>query len=136
MLRANESASSPPSHRQKWHLDAPAVEAVERRRSSHRSGRRPEQQPRRVVRIRHQRQQLVDELAGHRGLSLAAGTVYPLLARLLRSKLIASTWQESPVGPPRKYYRLTPAGTAALAAMADAWAQVRTTLDAILKESR
>ncbi len=81
-------------------------------------------------------QQLVDELAGHRGLSLAAGTVYPLLARLLRSKLIASTWQESPVGPPRKYYRLTPAGTAALAAMADAWAQVRTTLDAILKESR
>ncbi len=81
-------------------------------------------------------QQLVDELAQRPGLAVPAGTVYPLVSRLLKDGAIASTWQESPVGPPRKYYRLTDAGRAALAAQTEAWRQVRDTLDHILKESR
>lgn len=80
--------------------------------------------------------QIVDELAAQPALSLTAGTVYPLLSRLLKSGLIDSAWQESPVGPPRKYYRLTPAGRATHAAQRDAWAAVRDALDALLKESR
>lgn len=81
-------------------------------------------------------QQLVDLLAAHPGLAVPAGTVYPLVSRLLKERLISSTWQESPVGPPRKYYRLTDDGRAALAAQTAAWRQLRTAVDHILKESR
>ena len=60
---------------------------------------------------------LVDELAGRPGLALSAGTVYPLLARLAKAGLVSTTWQESPVGPPRKYYALSDAGRKRLAGL-------------------
>lgn len=81
-------------------------------------------------------QQLVDELAGHAALAVPAGTVYPLVARLLKEGVISSTWEESPVGPPRKYYRLTGAGRAALSSQTVAWRQVRDAVDRILQEER
>ena len=80
--------------------------------------------------------QIVDELSGRPALALTPGTVYPLLSRLLRAGLIRSTWQESPVGPPRKYYRLTQAGQAAERDLRSAWDSVRDTLDDLLKEAR
>lgn len=80
--------------------------------------------------------QIVDELSGRPALALTPGTVYPLLSRLLRAGLIRSTWQESPVGPPRKYYELTPAGRSAHQALSAGWVAVRDELDDLLKESR
>lgn len=80
--------------------------------------------------------QIVDDLSAQPALALTAGTVYPLLSRLLKAGLIASTWQESPVGPPRKYYRLTEDGQATHRAQYEAWVTVRDTLDGLLKESR
>ncbi len=79
---------------------------------------------------------LVDELAGRPGLALSAGTVYPLLARLSKAGLVSTTWQESPVGPPRKYYALTDAGRARLRAMAREFAAVAAALEDILKGVR
>src|SRR5438105_7871351 len=38
------------------------------------------------------------------------GTLYPLLNRLAKDKLLAYEWQESEQGPPRKYYWLTDEG--------------------------
>src|SRR5215217_2267989 len=38
------------------------------------------------------------------------GTLYPLLSKLRREGLVDYEWQESEVGPPRKYYRLTAKG--------------------------
>lgn len=78
--------------------------------------------------------QLVDDLADHQGLAISAGTVYPLLARLKKAGLVDSQWQESPVGPPRKYYALTPQGRRALASMTDAWRSVATDLATILED--
>ena len=46
------------------------------------------------------------------------GTLYPLLARLRRAGLVETSWQESPSGPPRRYYALTALGTAVLRAEA------------------
>ena len=40
------------------------------------------------------------------------GTIYPLLSRLQRDGLLAHEWQESKLGAPRKYYKITPYGTA------------------------
>lgn len=78
--------------------------------------------------------QLVDDLAAHPALAISAGTVYPLLARLRKAGLVDSTWEESPLGPPRKYYTLTPAGTRTLAAMASTWRLVAADLATILEE--
>lgn len=77
--------------------------------------------------------QLVEELSAHSELAISAGTVYPLLSRLKKGGLVDSTWQESPVGPPRKYYRLTPDGEAELADMSAAWKSVSHAVDSILK---
>ena len=38
------------------------------------------------------------------------GTLYPLLTRLKNAGLLSYRWEESPSGPPRKYYSLTPLG--------------------------
>lgn len=77
-------------------------------------------------------QQLVDELAARPELAISAGTVYPLLSRLKKAGLIDSTWEESPVGPPRKYYRLTDEGRMELEAMTVAWRSVSSGVSAIL----
>jgi len=47
-------------------------------------------------------------------LIVVEGTLYPLLNRLARDKLLAYEWQESEQGPPRKYYWLTDSGKSLL----------------------
>ena len=76
--------------------------------------------------------QLVDELSAHPELAISAGTVYPLLSRLRKSGVVDSAWEESPVGPPRKYYRLTEAGATQLAEMTAGWRSVARGVDAVL----
>jgi len=52
---------------------------------------------------------------------LPSGTVYPAMRRLERDGWIASKWEQQSIAdeeqrPPRKYYRVTPAGRATLKA--------------------
>lgn len=52
---------------------------------------------------------------------LPSGTVYPAMRRLERDDLIRSQWEKQSIAdaeqrPPRKYYKLTAAGRAALEA--------------------
>ncbi len=76
--------------------------------------------------------EIVERLAGHPGLAISAGTVYPLLSRLKKSGLIDSAWRESPGGPPRKYYRLSAVGAVEFDAMARAWDGVTDAMDELL----
>ncbi|RTE50167.1 PadR family transcriptional regulator [Actinobaculum sp. 352] len=76
--------------------------------------------------------QIVAALAAHPGLDSGAGTVYPILTRLAKAGLLATKWQESPVGPPRKYYQLTATGRDALAAQHTAWTAMSSALNALL----
>ncbi|MBN9326808.1 MAG: PadR family transcriptional regulator [Cellulomonas sp.] len=76
--------------------------------------------------------EIVDRLAAFPGLAISAGTAYPLLSRLKRSGLIASVWRESPVGPPRKYYRLTADGEESFADLARAWNGMKNDMDQLL----
>lgn len=80
--------------------------------------------------------EIVEQLASRPGLDASAGTVYPLLTRLKTAALVETEWQESPSGPPRKYYRLTAAGSRALADSARQWRLLTAALDELLKESR
>jgi PadR family transcriptional regulator len=50
---------------------------------------------------------------------LPSGTVYPILRRLEREVLVSAHWEDAAIAheeqrPPRRYYELTPAGTAVL----------------------
>jgi PadR family transcriptional regulator PadR len=47
-------------------------------------------------------------------LIVVEGTLYPLLNRLARDRLLGYEWQESEQGPPRKYYWLTDEGRSLL----------------------
>jgi PadR family transcriptional regulator PadR len=60
------------------------------------------------------------------------GTIYPLLSRLRRDRLVTTTWRESDAGPPRRYYRITDDGRRALDAFAGDWARFRSAVDALL----
>jgi PadR family transcriptional regulator PadR len=57
------------------------------------------------------------------------GTLYPLLSKMRRDGLLDHEWQESTAGPPRKYYRLTDAGRAQLAAFRAYWTTLSNLID-------
>ena len=72
---------------------------------------------------------LVRALGTVDGMVTSEGTIYPLLGRLRRDGLVETTWRESPSGPPRRYYRLTAAGRAALTAFVAEWGRFRDGVD-------
>jgi PadR family transcriptional regulator PadR len=77
--------------------------------------------------------QLSHELIERGGFIGSIGTLYPLLSRL-RAKGWVSTYDEaSEAGPARRYYRLTPAGTASLADFRAQWQSFSASLDALLE---
>ena len=63
---------------------------------------------------------IIDELE-KANLIVVEGTLYPLLTRLRKEGLLDYEWQESPYGPPRKYYKLTEIGKQVLAVLDDNW---------------
>ncbi|MCX2482361.1 PadR family transcriptional regulator [Pedobacter sp. MR2016-24] len=57
-------------------------------------------------------------------LLVVEGTLYPLLTRLKNNGLLSYNWVESTSGPPRKYYTLTPEGTAMLGQLDVTWLEL------------
>ena len=49
------------------------------------------------------------------------GTLYPILTRQKNAGLLTYRWEESPQGPPRKYYSLTDKGRECLTQLDEAW---------------
>lgn len=70
------------------------------------------------------------------GIGMAEGTVYPLMRRLQVEGLVAAYLQESASGPPRKYYRLTPAGQARFASQREEWSRFSTAVNDLLGGTR
>ena len=62
------------------------------------------------------------------------GTLYPLLIRQKNQGLLSYRWEESPQGPPRKYYVITDKGRAQLAEMDAAWQEMVQSIET-LKQS-
>ena len=54
-------------------------------------------------------------------IGMGEGTIYPLMRRMQTDGLVKAYLEESSSGPPRKYYQLTRAGHAALAAQRAEW---------------
>lgn len=73
---------------------------------------------------------IIDELE-RANLIVVEGTLYPLLSRLKKEGLLDYEWQESPSGPPRKYYRLTDEGKSVLSALDESWRSLAGTVEGI-----
>lgn len=52
------------------------------------------------------------------------GTIYPLLTRLKNTGLLSYRWEESPQGPPRKYYSITESGRQFLVKLENSWEEM------------
>ena len=57
------------------------------------------------------------------------GALYPVLRQLSANGLLASRIVPSYAGPPRRYYRITPAGRGTLAEWRDIWRSTRDFVD-------
>ncbi len=68
-------------------------------------------------------------------LIVVEGTLYPLLTRLKNEGILTYRWEESPSGPPRKYYKLTQVGKAALKELHKAWEELEDTIAHIRKKT-
>lgn len=66
------------------------------------------------------------------GLVASEGTIYPLLSRLRKEELVATSWHESPSGPPRRYYRVTERGRQALEQFRGSWTDFKNAVDMVL----
>src|SRR3984885_6183094 len=77
--------------------------------------------------------ELARTLAEADGLVTSEGTVYPLLTRLHREGLVDATWEESPSGPPRRYYRITKDGRTALKAFIAQWRRFAATVNDLME---
>ena len=68
-----------------------------------------------------------------RGLAtVGEGSIYPVLGRLERDRLVETFRQTSNGGPPRKYYRLTENGRRSLRRWSDEWRSARSSVDRVL----
>jgi PadR family transcriptional regulator, regulatory protein PadR len=66
---------------------------------------------------------IIEKLKNYK-LIVVEGTLYPLLNRLKDADLLDYYWQESPSGPPRKYYSVTPQGQAFLGELVETWGEL------------
>lgn len=80
--------------------------------------------------------ELVRQLGTETALTTSEGTLYPLLSRLRRVGWVATSWRESPTGPPRRYYALTRDGEAALDRFRSEWTDFRDAVDRVVGTDR
>ena len=66
-------------------------------------------------------------------MEITEGTIYPLMKRLKESGLIDSYIVESNEGPPRKYYKITEAGSEELNRLTEEWFEFTQSIERLLK---
>ena len=69
-------------------------------------------------------------------LIVVEGTLYPLLTRLKNDDILTYRWEESPSGPPRKYYTLTERGREVLTALTPAWSEISTSIEILKNKTK
>ena len=66
-------------------------------------------------------------------LVLSEGTIYPILNRLRQDGIVDSTWVESELGHPRRYYVLSPKGRERAVDMAKTWLELASGLERLAR---
>lgn len=92
-----------------------------------------------ILTVLHQKEaypsELLEALKGG-GLDIVEGTLYPLLTRLKNAGLLQYRWEESPSGPPRKYYKLSDEGEAFLKELDSTWNELETAVKTLTKSNK
>lgn len=65
---------------------------------------------------------------------LLEGTLYPLLTRLKKGELIDYRWEESPSGPPRKYFSITKKGESFFQELSKTWEELSQSVNKIVQK--
>ena len=73
---------------------------------------------------------IIDELKAA-NMIVVEGTLYPLLIRQKNQGLLSYRWEESTLGPPRKYYVITDKGREGLSEMDAAWQEMVSTIQTL-----
>ena len=60
------------------------------------------------------------------------GTLYPVLHRLERDKLVEGSWQDTPSGVRRRYYRMTARGRQALVDRLNEWQRFSHAMNSVM----
>ena len=63
---------------------------------------------------------------------MGEGTIYPLMRRMQSEGLVTTYLEESPSGPPRKYYRITETGRSRLTAQVEEWRGFTAAVDGLI----
>jgi PadR family transcriptional regulator PadR len=66
---------------------------------------------------------------------MGEGTIYPLMRRMQTDGLVATYLEESPSGPPRKYYRITDAGRRSLEAQLREWRAFTASVESLVSST-
>ncbi|WIV12786.1 PadR family transcriptional regulator [Proteiniborus sp. MB09-C3] len=77
--------------------------------------------------------EICERLGEHGFKEVSEGSVYPILIRLEKKKLLYSNMKESPLGPMRKYYYLTDQGLKELEDFIDIWKEIKKNVDSVLE---
>ena len=70
-----------------------------------------------------------------RYMTIAEGTVYPLLRRLVKSGELSTYYQPSTEGPSRQYYQLTQQGAARVDQLEEEWKLFTEAVEHFIEES-
>ena len=87
--------------------------------------------------LRNQRRygyEIVQALGSIDSLVVSEGAIYPILNRLKTEELVTTYLEESPGGPPRKYYELTKKGRRQLDTMNGYWLDLIRSIENLRKE--
>lgn len=76
--------------------------------------------------------ELMQKLEQHGFTFVSEGSIYPLLLRLQKEKLIQGEMRKSDTGPNRKYYFLTDTGRCTLATIRKDWVEISTPVTSLL----
>ncbi|MBN1053666.1 PadR family transcriptional regulator [Clostridium botulinum] len=77
--------------------------------------------------------EIAEKLKGFGLDEVSEGTIYPLLLRLEKNGLVSSEKKESPLGPKRKYYKLTTLGKEELKEFFKIWQELKNSVDKIFE---
>jgi PadR family transcriptional regulator PadR len=69
------------------------------------------------------------------GIDMGEGTIYPLMRRMQNEGLVSTYLMESDSGPPRKYYKITKSGRAALEQQRTEWTTFESAVGKILGDA-
>lgn len=76
--------------------------------------------------------EIMEKLKNYGFNDISEGTIYPLLVRLEKRKIIFSEFKPSPLGPNRKYYFITSEGKDILNSFEEYWNSLSKTVNRIL----